>query len=101
GTIDASHWHDEWWLQVSAGATVDISMTTTVGNLNPFVIVLSGRTGNWVIGKRTFAHGKTTFTFVPPEDGVYVVTATRSRLYNGNTVGDYTLLITGQEPGAN
>ncbi|MCB9456476.1 MAG: pre-peptidase C-terminal domain-containing protein [Anaerolineaceae bacterium] len=99
GQIDDSTPAIQYRFMAQAGETIGIRMTRTSGDLDSYVILLDGRTGEALAENDDNTLGTTRDSFlrdfVIPQSGEYVVVATRYQQEIGVTSGEFTLLLEG------
>jgi hypothetical protein len=93
---------DDWYIfRGRAGDLIALRMAASAGDLDPFVILTDAN--GYELARNDDATGDTKDAaiagFTLPEDGVYLIRATRYGFANGPSAGEYTLVIeTGAEP---
>ncbi len=95
GTIDDTVFEIAYLLDAQAGEVITIDLTTTTGNLDPFLILLDPA-GNEVARNddRAGSINSLISAFSIPETGTYTIVATRYQRENGVTSGDFILTVT-------
>ncbi len=96
-TISAEAFFDHWLINVQAGDILQVTMTGTDG-LAPLVgVVTPGRTLD-ASSSAGAVNGSVTVTYSVPQDGGYIIVATRAGSEIGTTVGGYSLLVRNLNP---
>jgi hypothetical protein len=81
--------------QAVAGTTVQITMVTTAGNLDPFLALLDAGQSLVASDDDSGGNRNARLVYTVPVDGLYYIVATRFELLEGTTAGDYLLTLSG------
>ncbi len=84
-----------YFFQASAGTTVQITMVTTSGNLDPFLALLDASQSLVASDDDSGGNRNARLVYTIPVDGLYYIVATRFELLEGTTAGDYLLTLSG------
>lgn len=95
-TIDGNNVFDVYTFQGAAGNVVDIRMTRTTGNLDTSLFLISPSFFELTRNDDASADVRDSLidNFTLPEDGLYIILATRFATVNGGTTGAYELSMT-------
>lgn len=93
GELENAVWAHEWIFTGKTDQTITITMSSSYGSLRPLLLVWDQVTDAQLEGKRTSGPNWVELTVSLPHEGRYIITASRTRLYDGSTKGGYSLTI--------
>ncbi len=98
-TIDDNRWYLEWHFEGVATQQVNIGMTATSGNLDPYLVLIYPD-GRWVDNDNYGGTTDAEITLTLPQTGTYTIQASRAGTQFGTTAGDFRLEVSCLSGGA-